>query len=215
MDTAQNTLEHTGFAGLEGFAADPSSIEAKVSNIRSRNAEKSNSVGNPLTAASSISGPDGHKRAVPQKRGSNREGNGRWVIFGILAAVWFVPIILNLQSHPGPVHQPTWATTVDPKIETSSIGDTSELVPAVGTGRSFSRGEIRYCLFQGERIDAAGLSVDQSSAWQVDAFNQIAADYNSRCNRFRYRQSDMDAVTAELAEKRDQLAHDGRRLIFQ
>jgi len=215
MDTARNTLERIGFAGLEGFAADPSSIEVRISEIRSRNGERSNSVGNPLTATSSTSGVDAHKRALPQKAGSSREGSGRWVIFGILAAIWFVPIILNLQSHPEPVHQPTWATTVSPKIETSSISDTSELVPAVGTGRSFSRGEIRYCLFQGERIDAARLRVDQSSAWQLDAFNQIVVDYNSRCSRFRYHQSDMDAVTAELAEKRAKLEYEGQSLLFQ
>jgi hypothetical protein len=47
---------------------------------------------------------------------------------------------------------------------------------------------------------------------QSQRFSAAIDDYNSRCSDYRYRQSDKDAVDAELLGKRASLEAEGRAL---
>jgi hypothetical protein len=46
--------------------------------------------------------------------------------------------------------------------------------------------------------------------FQLQRFNAAIDDYNSRCARYRYSQTDKDAVDEELAGKRFALEAEGR-----
>jgi tetratricopeptide (TPR) repeat protein len=100
------------------------------------------------------------------------------------------------------------ATTPPPQRNDSL--DASETIPAVGTGLVLTRPNIRYCTFQRVRIEAARPAL--AGAVQQQSFNAAIGDFNARCSDYRYRQSDKDAVDAELPGKRFSLEAEGRAL---
>ncbi|TYO61479.1 tetratricopeptide repeat protein [Bradyrhizobium hipponense] len=143
----------------------------------------------------------------------------RW-FWGIAAAgvlIWIVASNDNNRSgttnyRPSP---PSYsATTNSPTTMTRNDafvpGDTSETMPAVGSGLSLSRSNIRYCSYQGIRLEAARSMITTES--QRQGFNTGIDDFNSRCSNYRYRQSDKNAVDAELPGKRYALDAEGRAL---
>lgn len=47
----------------------------------------------------------------------------------------------------------------------------------------------------------------------IDAFNKLVNDWNLRCSNYKYLESDMAAVTAELSEKKPKLEKDGKQIV--
>src|SRR3546814_1009207 len=59
--------------------------------------------------------------------------------------------------------------------------------PPVGQNLVLSSEQIRYCLAEDIRMDGAKSAINNYSDYDVDRFNAMVADYNSRCGSFRYR----------------------------
>jgi len=59
--------------------------------------------------------------------------------------------------------------------------------------------QIRYCKTEKVRIDAFENVINNAYDHEVDRFNRIVNDYNSRCGEFRYRRGDVERVERELA----------------
>jgi hypothetical protein len=116
------------------------------------------------------------------------------------------PSYTSRTTSPTTTPSPTTTTRNDTIVPV----DTSETMPPVGSGLSLSRSNIRYCSYQGIRLDAAREIISTES--QRQRFNAGIDDYNSRCGRFRYLQADKDAVDAELPGKRFVLEAEGRSL---
>jgi hypothetical protein len=83
-------------------------------------------------------------------------------------------------------------------------------MPGVGTDLALTRPNIRYCTFQRVRLEAARPASE--GAAQAQSFNAAISDFNARCGSYRYRQSDRDAVDAELTGKQFSLQAEGRAL---
>ncbi len=47
---------------------------------------------------------------------------------------------------------------------------------------------------------------------QIDQFNRLVDDWNSRCSRYRYREDSMQAVQRDLDAQKDRLWREGRDL---
>jgi hypothetical protein len=93
-----------------------------------------------------------------------------------------------------------------------SAGETAaglEEKPVVGTGRSFSTNELRYCVFENERLERMKPLVVNNR--QVAKFNRFVEDYNSRCGNFRYLPSSMNAVRREAASKSKEFSAEAKR----
>ena len=101
-----------------------------------------------------------------------------------------------------------WSKTVATKsVDAASL----EIEPPVGTGQHFSLGNVRYCRFQEERLRIMKSLV--RGADDVEAFNRLALDYNSRCSDFFFRDSDVALVKAELPANRQRLADDAAQIM--
>lgn len=77
---------------------------------------------------------------------------------------------------------------------------TMELKPPVGKGHALSRNQIRYCVFEGKRMEnLRGFLANNQEATQnkIRSFNAIVNDWNSRCSSYKYRGSDQSDVEAE------------------
>jgi peptidoglycan hydrolase-like protein with peptidoglycan-binding domain len=60
------------------------------------------------------------------------------------------------------------------------------------------------------RMDGAKSAVDNSNNSDVDRFNAMVADYNSRCSSFRYRRGSLESVRRDIEPYRSQLQAEGR-----
>jgi uncharacterized membrane protein (UPF0127 family) len=83
--------------------------------------------------------------------------------------------------------------------------------PSIGTDLMFTQANIRYCEYQGVRLEAARPLISSESAEL--AFNTFVDDWNSRCSSYRYRPSDKTAVDAEVASRRATLESDGQKFV--
>jgi predicted outer membrane protein len=82
--------------------------------------------------------------------------------------------------------------------------------PEHGGDRSLSRTELRWCMFNDLRIEAARPDMRTAKQGQVQAFNAAVTEWNQGCRRYRYRRSDRDAVQSQLAQRRLALEAEGR-----
>jgi hypothetical protein len=102
-------------------------------------------------------------------------------------------------------------TLARPQGTMSSLETEAEVIPAVGAGRQYSLGNVRYCHFQQERLRI--MKPEAQGPEDVRAFNMLVVDYNSRCSDFFYRDSDVAIVTAEIAANRQTLAAEAERIV--
>jgi len=107
------------------------------------------------------------------------------------------------QSPSSPKQNPTPPPLAQPNL--------AEDMPLAGDGsRVLSASQIRYCLFQDVRLDTIRPEVVENE--DVDQFNAMVNDWNSRCGRYRYREGDMTSAQSALVVKRADLEADGRRI---
>jgi peptidoglycan hydrolase-like protein with peptidoglycan-binding domain len=74
----------------------------------------------------------------------------------------------------------------------------------------FSTAQIRYCLAEDIRMEGAKAALNNYSDSDVDRFNAMVADYNSRCGSFRYRSGALESARRDVEPYRGQLQVEGR-----
>lgn len=90
-----------------------------------------------------------------------------------------------------------------------AVGDGVDLVyrrPLSGNDNLLSIPHIRWCLRQSIRLEAARDVV--SSIVDVEHFNELVADYNSRCGSYRYRSGSLSQARGDVESARDQIEAD-------
>ena len=167
-------------------------------------------VANEIPAASEVS--VGNKIPVGRKptkaSGKTRSRVAVIALFGAICAFG-----LYLVFNKAPSGSPnTTVSPILPLTDSAQQGSLdAEIVPPVGRGQRFTLGNVRYCHFQEERLKI--MKPDVRGPEAVRAFNLLVVDYNSRCSDFLYKDSDVEAVTAELRAKRPLLEADAKRIM--
>ena len=89
--------------------------------------------------------------------------------------------------------------------------DLTETKPANGAGeRTLSRAELRWCMFNDIRIEAARGDMPGAKQGQVQAFNAAVTEWNAACRRYRYSRSDRDSVQRQIEARRSALEAEGK-----
>jgi hypothetical protein len=140
----------------------------------------------------------------------------KWLIYGGIAAVIGFFVISDELDRPTSrtSYQPT--TTYQPstprQTTTSPSSNTSaETRPPVGQGLALNRAQVRYCVFQGERLEA--MRSLTTTNYQISQFNALIDDYNSRCSNFRYTSGVLSSVRREAQGKTAEFTADARRIV--
>jgi peptidoglycan hydrolase-like protein with peptidoglycan-binding domain len=94
--------------------------------------------------------------------------------------------------------------------EATAVTGAIEARPAEGTDLSFTRDNLRYCMFQEVRLGAIG-PVTYSA--EADAYTALVNDWNKRCARFGFARADKEAVDTEVKTRRVSLEAEGRALV--
>lgn len=89
--------------------------------------------------------------------------------------------------------------------------DLTETRPAPGGGeRTLSRAELRWCMFNDIRIEAARPDMRGAKQGQIQAFNDAVREWNDSCRRYRYSRSDRDSVQGQVTARRATLEAEGK-----
>jgi len=156
--------------------------------------------------------------AQPTGRGSG----GKWLIgIAVVIGLIWLASLPDKKSSETPTYQtsnsspaaaansPAWQPHYD---AVQAPSRPTEETPPVGSGNVLTTPQIRYCTAQSIRLDAAKDALNQYDDSQIDRFNSLVADYNSRCSNFRYRKGALESARSEVERFRSDYLLQGRQL---
>ena len=204
-----------GFAGLSSLVSgvDTSPLPA------AKKEPTSNS------GASSSSPPPASQTAQPQPRQeqtyqeppqpSSGSSGGKWAlgIAAVIGVLWLIGQSDKSTTSPAPAYSPpaqTATPSYSPPAQSQEPSRPAESQPPVGQSIVLSTAQIRYCLAEDIRMDGAKAVVNNYIDSDVDRFNAMAADYNSRCGNFRYRSGALESARRDIEPYRNQLQSEGQ-----
>lgn len=151
----------------------------------------------------------------PQQPGSGSSADKWWIgIAVVVGFFWLIGQSNENTSSPAPAYSPpsqTATPSYSPPAQPQVPSRPAESKPPVGQGLSFSYDQIAYCVAEDIRMDGARSAIDNYSDSDVDRFNAMVADYNSRCSNFRYRHGALESVRSSIEPYRSQLYSEGQQ----
>jgi hypothetical protein len=229
-DDGKKVEADKGFAGLTSLLSDVEvSADVKHSPLSGRG-EVPHSAASTATADTkpessrqqSSSRGDESKSAYqspPQAEGAG--SGGKWILgLGVVAlVVWGISQTGNNKTQTSSPGYST--TTTTPSTSAGSQPSyapslpspaplLAEEMPNAGSGNVLGADQIRYCLAEDIRLASAKQAVNEYTNSDVDRFNSMVADYNSRCSNDRYRRGALESVRSEVERFRTQLEAEGR-----
>ena len=202
--------EGKGFAGLSSMVSDVDAIIASTP-------PKTQKVPSDLTPQQSADNSPPVEQSQPRPASqiyqspaqpSSGSSAGKWLlgIAVVIALIWLaIQSDSNISSRPSvaPASRPSG---VQPQVSSRP----TENKPLVGQNNVLSTAQIRYCLAEEIRLDAAETVLNNYSKSDINLFNRYINDYNSRCSKFRYRQGALKSARRDVEPYRGQLQAEGR-----
>lgn len=219
-----------GFAGLSSMVSD---VEATIANAESIGREKSLSR-SPTERPDRDGGSQaGETYGEQQSRSHSSAGKSRLDAGRVVGILWILGILGILVS-VGVLHQsannsrPTSHTqtpiaqssVVPPSARSSRLAQVGpkpkphislfEEKPPVGTNLLLTVPQIRYCLAEHIRLDAARVALGPGNNANIQRFNVMVTDFNVRCAHFRYRRGELAEAESDVKAMRPFLQAEGR-----
>ncbi|RYG58308.1 MAG: hypothetical protein EON56_00050 [Alphaproteobacteria bacterium] len=110
----------------------------------------------------------------------------------------------TLSAVPSP---PTYSPRQEQQLGQASLNEDK---PPVDSNLVFSSAQLRYCVAEEIRLGGAKAAADSAIDTDVNRFNSMVADYNSRCGSFRYRRGELESVRRDVDSYRSQLSAEGK-----
>jgi len=207
-----------GFAGLSSMVSNVDvTVEPHAQNTQSK---PDSTTSNPPPRATpspqeEVAKPSLQTYQAPVQPSGGSSG-GKWLlgIGAVIGVIWLVGASGNKHtSSPSSYTQSTYSTapTSQPPVrEPDAQRRPSEEMPPVGRDHVLSVAQVRYCLAEDIRMEAAKGSVNSYADSEVDEFNAMVADYNSRCGAFRYRSGALENARSDIEPYRSEFSAEGR-----
>ncbi len=208
--------EGKGFAGLSSLVSDVDTAPAHPA-PKTESAGSTTSTGRPASQAAQPQPQQPTQRQTYQEppQPSSGSSGGKWIL-GIAAVVgllWLIGQSNKNTPSPAPAYSPpaqSAAPSYSPPAQPQGPSVPQESKPPVGQDLVLSTAQIRYCLAEDIRMEGARAALNNYSDSDVDRFNAMVADYNSRCGSFRYRSGALESARRDVEPYRGQLKAEGR-----
>ena len=204
--------EGKGFAGLSSLVS-AVDMTPPPPTPKTGPAAAAPSVGQPAQPQPSQQRQTYQEPAQPSSDGSSV---GKWVL-GIAAVIgvfwWIGQANKTTTTSSAPVYSPPAQTATPsyaPPAEPQAPSRPEESMPPVGQNQVLSTAQIRYCLAEDIRMDGAKSAINNYIDSDVDRFNAMVADYNSRCGSFRYRSGALESARRDIEPYRSLFQAEGR-----
>jgi hypothetical protein len=170
------------------------------------------------TASSGSSSKQSDERGQQTFTASPSGSTRRWLwgAGAVLFVLWLIGFAAN-SSGPSPVTPVTTPSSSVPgvgapagqqsPVSSSPAKGRMEQLPPIGPDRVLEAAQIRYCLSEDIRLEAARNVANADT--DVDRFNSMINDYNSRCASYRYRRQVYESVQREVQSNRASLQAEG------
>ena len=210
----QDRKESTkGFAGLSSLVSD---VDATVSEA-SRNAEAPPHAADreaTRTTAPQPSSPSSHPSHAYQAppRSSGGGSTGKWIagMAVVVGLILLASLSDKKRSDSSPAYSsPSESQSVITPPAWQPPSRPTEDQPPVGRGHLLGAAQIRYCLAEDIRLNAAKEVVTGYLESEVDRFNSLVADYNSRCGEFKYRKGSLESAKSDISPFSSELQVEG------
>ncbi len=221
-EAEQKKGEGKGFAGLSSLVSDVDTTPPPAA--KTEPAAPAPSSGPPAPqAAQQQSSQQNQTYQEPAQPSSSGSSGGKWVlgIAAVIGVLWLIGQSDKSSTSPVPAYSPpaqtsqtsqtsqTATPSYSPPAEPQAPSRPQESMPPVGQDLVFSTAQIRYCLAEDIRLEGAKSAVNNYIDSDVDRFNAMVADYNSRCARFRYRSGALESARRDIDPYRSQLQAEG------
>lgn len=229
-DESREGQSGKGFSGLSTMVSDVDAAVANAEKASRAAVDTSGAAGQGDTAPQQRQPTDApqprseaYQQPSSQPSSSGGPSAGKWLlgIGAVIGVFWVLSESGNKSTPPSPTYTPSPQPPVTsspapswqpppaaPRPQTPSRP--SEEKPPVGTDLVLSVPQIRYCVAEDIRLDAAKGVINNYVEAEVDRFNAMVADYNSRCGSYRYRRGALESARGDIEPYRSQLQAEGR-----
>ncbi len=210
----QKKGEGKGFAGLSSLVSEVDTTPPPAA--KEEPAASAPSAERPAPQAAQPQPSQPHQTyQEPAQPSSSGSSVGKWVIgiAAVIGVLWLIGQSDKSPTSPAPAYSPpaqTATPSYSPPVEPQVPSRPQESMPPVGQDLVFSAAQIRYCLAEDIRLEGAKSAVNNYIDSDVDRFNAMVADYNSRCGSFRYRSGALESARRDVEPYRSQLQAEGR-----
>lgn len=202
-----------GFAGLASLVSD---VDTLVGDRETKPSDKSkveDAAGRPRSEPQPKKEPAArqetyqHTARMPQAPSLSAKWlGGIGLVFGLM---WLFSIDSDNERPPA-AGRTTANRPERVAAQLQAPGRLSEERPPVGTNLVLNPAQIRYCLAEDIRLGAANEVLNNGNASDVERFNAMVLDYNSRCAYFRYRKGSLESAKSDVEVYRTALETEGR-----
>ncbi len=222
----QNKKEGKGFAGISSLVTDidkllpptarretPVEISAAKAEPERQNVQSNSKPEEPKSERQPYQDP-------PKKSSELSGGMAVFAVAVVLGLLWFLAEIGNRSSEQTSNQVPASASSLPAPKNAPSYSSASqqspvssrpeESKPPVEHNLVYSTAQIMYCLAEEIRIDGAEEVINRYRDAEVNQFNAMVADYNSRCGSFRYRSGTLESAQRQIQPYRSQLLEEGK-----
>ena len=212
-----------GFAGLSSLLSDVNTTPAVAAEKPTANPSGNSAVASRSTPQAAPptqqQAPPQQPYEPPQQPSSGSSASKWWIGIAVVVGIfWLIGQSNKNTSSPSTAYSPSaqstppsYSASPQPHVPTRP----AEAKPPVGQDLVLSREQIAYCVAEDIRMDGEKSAVDNFSGSDVDRFNAMVADFNSRCRSFRYRSGALESVRSSVEPFRSQLYSDGRQRFVQ
>lgn len=213
----QNKGEGKGFAGLSSLVSDVDAPLPPPAKQEVAGSGASSSAERPTASQNAQPEPQPAQQQPYQapSQPSSGSSTGKWVlgIAAVIGVFWLIGQGSKQSSSPAPAYSPpaqTTAPSYSAPVQPQAPSRPEETRPPVGQDLVFSTAQIRYCLAEDIRMEGAKAAVNNYVDPDVEQFNAMVADYNSRCGSFRYRSGALESARRDIEPYRSELQAEGR-----
>jgi hypothetical protein len=226
--------ESKGFAGLSSLVSDvDTSPPPAAKKEPTSTSGDSSSPPSPPSAQTTPPQPQPRQQQTYQEPSQPSSGSsgGKWVlgIAAVIGVLWLIGQADKPTTSSAPTYSPpvqSAAPSYSPPEQSEAPSDLPstqpeepsrpvESEPPIGQDIVLSTAQIRYCLAEDIRLNGAKSAVNNYIDADVERFNAMVADYNSRCSSFQYHtnnrgRNDLMSAQRDIEPYRSQLQAEGR-----
>lgn len=201
-----------GFAGLGSLVSKIDAGRAEGEKLQEKSREPVAASGGAGSERAAQSQPHPHPHPPRQTsepvRSREAASNSSTVKKWLLAAVCMGGVVWWLGENTG-----SSGTQTRPSVSSTAAAiptRPAETRPPIGANNVLSMTQLHYCLAEDIRLDGARSSLNYFRFADVDRFNVLISDYNSRCGSFRYLSGDLERARRSVEAFRIPILAEGR-----